>query len=89
MSKQKFNQDFQDLPTTLPPGMVIGAILERESPLDAVVMKASLVEKGLKKLSDLPDNALIGSSSLRRKSQLLRTYPNLRIESIRGNLNTR
>ena len=69
--------------------MVIAAILERENPLDAVVIKASLVQKGINRLSELEDNSLIGSSSLRRQAQLKKKYPNLRIESVRGNLNTR
>jgi len=79
----------KDLPTTLPDGMVIAAILERESPLDAVVMKASLVEQGIVRIDQLGENALIGSSSLRRQAQLKRKFPKLRIESVRGNLNTR
>ena len=77
------------MPTTLPDGMVIAAILERESPLDAVVMKASLVEKEIVRIDQLGENALIGSSSLRRQAQLKRKFPKLRIESVRGNLNTR
>jgi len=78
----------KDLPTTLPENMVIGAILEREDPRDAVVMKKSLSDK-FKKLSDLPKGALIGSSSLRRQAQLKKKYPHLEIQSVRGNLNTR
>jgi len=78
----------KDLPTTLPENMVIGAILEREDPRDAVVMKRSLSDK-FKKLSDLPKGALIGSSSLRRQAQLKKKYPHLEIQSVRGNLNTR
>ena len=69
--------------------MVVGAILERECPLDAVVMKASLVKKGITKLVQLNENDLIGSSSLRRQAQLKKKYPKLSIESVRGNLNTR
>merc|ERR1712137_348416 len=67
---------------------VIGAILEREDPRDAVVMKKSLANK-FKKLSDLPKGALVGSSSLRRQAQLKKKYPHLEIQSVRGNLNTR
>jgi len=78
----------KDLPTTLPENMVIGAILEREDPRDAVVMKKSLSDK-FKKLSDLPKGSLIGSSSLRRQAQLKKKYPHLEIQSVRGNLNTR
>ena len=63
-------------------------MFQRESPLDAVVMKKSLAEKGITKLSQLENTALIGSSSLRRQAQLKRKYK-FRIESVRGNLNTR
>lgn len=79
----------KDLPTTLPEGMVVGAVLERECPLDAVVMKASLVEKGITKLAQLEENSIIGSSSLRRQAQIYKKYPKFKIQSVRGNLNTR
>ena len=76
----------KDLPTTLPPGMVIGAVLEREDPRDAVIIKSNTDWKGLK---DLPGGSVVGTSSLRRAAQLRSAYPDLVFQDVRGNLNTR
>ncbi|XP_011876290.1 PREDICTED: porphobilinogen deaminase-like [Vollenhovia emeryi] len=76
----------KDLPTTLPAGMALGAILKREDPRDAVVMSKKYKEETL---SSLPKGSVIGTSSLRRSAQLSRNMPHLKIENIRGNLNTR
>ncbi|XP_054000836.1 porphobilinogen deaminase [Hylaeus anthracinus] len=76
----------KDLPTALPEGMVLGAILKREDPRDAVVMSKKY--KG-KTLATLPEGSVIGTSSLRRSAQLARNMKHLKVESIRGNLNTR
>ncbi|KAK9890551.1 hypothetical protein WA026_010627 [Henosepilachna vigintioctopunctata] len=76
----------KDLPTTLPDGMVIGAILTREDPRDALVLSKKYRKY---ELSTLPTGSVIGTSSLRRSAQLCRNYPNLIVENIRGNLNTR
>lgn len=76
----------KDLPTTLPDGMCIGAILKREDPRDALVLHPK--HKG-KTLNLLPKGSVIGTSSLRRTAQLNRSYPNLKVQNIRGNLNTR
>ncbi|ORX48831.1 porphobilinogen deaminase [Hesseltinella vesiculosa] len=76
----------KDLPTTLPPGMILGAVTKRENPHDAVVMSPSNKDK---KLSDLPAGSVIGTSSLRRIAQLKRKYPQFEYKDIRGNLNTR
>ncbi|XP_058830847.1 porphobilinogen deaminase isoform X2 [Topomyia yanbarensis] len=76
----------KDLPTTLPIGMAIGAVLEREDPRDALVLNGK--HRG-KTLNTLPKGAVIGTSSLRRSAQLARTYPHLTVCDIRGNLNTR
>ncbi|KAJ1958588.1 porphobilinogen deaminase [Dispira parvispora] len=76
----------KDLPTTLPPGMVIGAILEREDPRDAVVMKNQLPYRTLEAL---PPGSVVGTSSVRRIAQLKRKYPHLQFADVRGNLNTR
>jgi len=70
----------KDLPTELPGGLVLAAVPEREDARDAVVGK---------KLSELPPGAKVGTSSLRRSAQLRRLRPDLAIESIRGNLDTR
>ena len=76
----------KDLPTTLPPGMVIGAVLEREDPRDAVIIKANTEWSSL---SDLPPGSVVGTSSLRRAAQLRSAYPGLVFQDVRGNLNTR
>jgi len=70
----------KDLPTELPEGLVLAAVPEREDPRDAVVGK---------RLADLPAGAKVGTSSLRRAAQLRKLRPDLVIESIRGNLDTR
>lgn len=62
----------KDVPTALPTGMEIGAILEREDPADGLVVKDGL---SFKRLDDLPDGSVIGTSSLRRVAQLRRSYP--------------
>ncbi|CAB1348544.1 unnamed protein product [Coregonus sp. 'balchen'] len=76
----------KDLPTTLPPGFTIGAVLKRENPHDAVVLHPK--NKG-KSLDTLPDKSVIGTSSLRRAAQLKKRFPHLEFKDIRGNLNTR
>lgn len=76
----------KDLPTQLPVGMTIGAILEREDPRDALVLNNKFVGH---KLDTLPSGSLIGTSSLRRSAQLARNYAHLKVCDIRGNLNTR
>jgi hydroxymethylbilane synthase len=70
----------KDLPTELPPGLVLAATPEREDPRDAMVGK---------RLADLPAGAKLGTSSLRRAAQLRKLRPDLRIEPVRGNLDTR
>ncbi|KAJ3037990.1 hypothetical protein HDV00_001193 [Rhizophlyctis rosea] len=76
----------KDVPTQMPDGMALGAILEREDPRDAVVMKQGVVYKTLE---ELPDGSVIGTSSVRRGAQLKRRFPKLKFEDVRGNLNTR
>ena len=73
----------KDMPSTLPPGLSISAIPQREDPLDA------LVSPSHPSLKALPDNARVGTSSLRRSAQLLRQRPDLQITPLRGNLGTR
>lgn len=70
----------KDLPTELPAGLVLAAIPVREDPRDAIVGK---------RLDDLPKGAKVGTSSLRRAAQLRQIRPDLEVESIRGNLDTR
>ncbi|CAF3433484.1 unnamed protein product [Rotaria socialis] len=77
----------KDVPsTTLPPNMVIGAILERADPRDAVIIAPWRQEKSL---HELPAGSAIGTSSTRRIAQLKLSYPKLTFKNIRGNMNTR
>jgi len=76
----------KDVPTTLPPGCELGAIMEREQPADCLVVKKGL---GYKSLVDLPHGSVVGTSSVRRVAQLRRHYPGLVFQDVRGNLNTR
>jgi hydroxymethylbilane synthase len=62
----------KDMPTSLPEGCILGAVLEREDPSDAVVMKISLGGRGLE---DLPEGAVVGTSSTRRKALIKRLWP--------------
>ena len=73
----------KDLPTDDPAGLVLGAITEREDARDAWICPAGHA------LASLPEGAVVGTSSLRRASQLLRLRPDLDIRSIRGNVETR
>ncbi|XP_032524371.2 porphobilinogen deaminase [Danaus plexippus] len=76
----------KDLPTTLPEGLAIGAVFEREDPRDALVLREDIKEATL---SALPAGSIIGTSSLRRTAQLRGSYPELSVQDVRGNLNTR
>lgn len=76
----------KDLPTTLPEGLVLAAITEREDPADAVVMHGRWDGRTL---DELPEGSVIGTSSLRRLAQLRSRYPGFDFQDIRGNLNTR
>ncbi|MEI6025641.1 MAG: hydroxymethylbilane synthase [Betaproteobacteria bacterium] len=73
----------KDVPMDLPAGFVLAAVLEREDPRDA------FVSNRYDDLSALPNGACVGTSSLRRVVQLLSERPDLRIEPLRGNLDTR
>jgi hydroxymethylbilane synthase len=70
----------KDLPTDLPAGLILAGVPERESPFDAIVGRC---------LDELPSGAKVGTSSLRRAAQLRKLRPDLVIESVRGNLDTR
>ncbi|KAJ0170508.1 hypothetical protein K1T71_013879 [Dendrolimus kikuchii] len=76
----------KDLPTTLPDGLAIGAVFEREDPRDALVLKQNYKDCNL---ATLPAGSVIGTSSLRRTAQLRGSYPHLSVVDVRGNLNTR
>jgi len=72
----------KDVPTELPDGLHLAAIAEREDPRDALISSGVL-------LKDLGEGAKVGTSSLRRASQLLNLRPDLEIAQLRGNLDTR
>lgn len=76
----------KDMPTNLPDEFELGCIVEREDPRDALVVKKGL---SFRLLSDLPPGAVVGTSSIRRLAQLLKNYPHLRFEDMRGNIATR
>jgi hydroxymethylbilane synthase len=73
----------KDVPTVLPDGLVVGAILERADPADVLISKHNL------DLSHLPLGAKVGTGSLRRRAQLLHKRSDLDIMDIRGNVDTR
>ncbi len=73
----------KDLPTVFPEGCKLAAILKRAEVRDV------LISKDNKKISELPDGAVIGTSSLRRISQVLKFNPKFKIKDIRGNVETR
>jgi hydroxymethylbilane synthase len=73
----------KDLPGDLPDGLIIGAALERADARDALLMPAA------GGIDDLPRGARVGTSSLRRQAQLLAARPDLAIETLRGNVDTR
>ena len=73
----------KDMPAFLPNGLVIGCVPEREDPRDVFLSNAA------GSLRDLPKGAVLGTASLRRQAQALRIRPDLRIEVLRGNVETR
>lgn len=90
----------KDLPTSLPDGCCIGAILKRENPRDALVLKSGLTlpdpfdivratNLELKDKNGNPRHPVIGTSSLRRQSQLKHNNPNVIVTDVRGNITTR
>lgn len=73
----------KDMPAVMPEGLTIGCIPEREDPRDAFISNDHI------KFMDLPVGAVVGTSSLRRSSQLLMLRPDIEIQWIRGNIDTR
>src|SRR5947207_934506 len=73
----------KDMPARDPDGLVVGAVLPRADARDALVARESL------RLEQLPLGARVGTDSKRRATQLLAIRPDLKIESIRGNVDTR
>ena len=74
----------KDVPAELPHGLIIGAVLKRADPRDALVTTS-----GIARLEDLPHGAVVGTSSLRRQAQIRALRPDLHIEAMRGNVDTR
>ncbi len=73
----------KDVPMVLPGGFAIAAIGEREDPRDCLVSPVAA------SLAELPAGSVVGTSSLRREAQIRERFPQLRIEPLRGNLDTR
>jgi len=73
----------KDVPMELPEGLEIGVMSEREDPRDVLISKDRV------RLEDMPTGARIGTGSLRRGFQLLHFFPDIKLVSIRGNLDTR
>jgi len=73
----------KDMPTALQEGLEIGAILEREEAADAFVGRGTIP------IEQLPRGSVVGTSSLRRQALIQAAYPQLRVEDLRGNLDTR
>ena len=73
----------KDVPVTFPPGLELAVIMEREDPRDA------FVSNQFDSLAEMPAGSIVGTSSLRRQCQILEVYPKLKINWIRGNVNTR
>lgn len=73
----------KDMPTVLPDGLQLSAFLPREDPRDAFIGKAA------PSIAELPEGAIVGSSSLRRRALVRRMRPDLKVEMFRGNVQTR
>jgi hydroxymethylbilane synthase len=73
----------KDVPSELPPGLAIVAVLPRANPLDA------FISRRFRRFEDLPHGARVGTSSPRRQAQLRHARPDLRLELLRGNVDTR
>jgi len=77
----------KDVPTWLPPGLAIPALLPREDPRDVLLTAARLGT--VRGIADLPHGATVGSAALRRQAQLLHRRPDLKMTLLRGNVGTR
>jgi hydroxymethylbilane synthase len=73
----------KDMPFALPDGLVVGAVPKREDPRDCLIGRTA------RNVDELPQGARVGTSSLRRGAQLQAARPDLLIEAIRGNIDTR
>lgn len=73
----------KDVPTELPEGLVLGAITKRE------IVNDALLSESYASIEDLPPNAVVGTTSLRRRMQLLHLRPDVNVKDLRGNVDTR
>jgi hydroxymethylbilane synthase len=73
----------KDVPMEFPKGLILGAVTKREDPRDA------LLSQNYKSIDELPNGAIVGTTSLRRRMQLLSYRDDLIVKSLRGNVNTR
>jgi hydroxymethylbilane synthase len=73
----------KDMPTMLPPGLVLSAFMEREDPRDVFISRKA------KSIADLPRGATVGTASLRRQAMVKRQRPDLTVVPLRGNVETR
>ncbi|MEO7039076.1 MAG: hydroxymethylbilane synthase [Gemmatimonadaceae bacterium] len=76
----------KDLPTDMPPGLVLVAMMEREDPRDVLVVNDGIFAESIE---DLPRGSRVGTSSLRRRAQLLHRRSDLEVVELRGNVPTR
>jgi hydroxymethylbilane synthase len=89
LSKGKIDcavHSLKDLPTEFPDGLEIAAQLEREDPRDVLIVNRGT---GAESINDLPAGSRVGTSSLRRRAQLLALRPDLEVVELRGNVPTR
>jgi hydroxymethylbilane synthase len=77
----------KDLETTQPEGLIIAAVSSRENPADLLLVREACVAEGKKFL--LAEGAVVGTSSARRKAQMLKFCPGISLKDIRGNVPTR
>jgi hydroxymethylbilane synthase len=76
----------KDLPTDMPPGLEVAALLPREDPRDVLIVNGIV---GAESLAELPPGSRVGTSSLRRRAQLTAARPDLDVVELRGNVPTR
>ncbi|MCL5237640.1 MAG: hydroxymethylbilane synthase [Nitrospirae bacterium] len=79
----------KDVPTDFPGGLHLAVICKREDPRDAFIAPVQSSKFKVQSFKELPQGACVGTSSLRRSCQLLSIRPDLKIEQLRGNLDTR
>jgi hydroxymethylbilane synthase len=79
----------KDLPTEPVPGLTLAAVPKRESPADVLVFPKGTTAGGRASISQLPQNARVGTGSLRRQAQLRHLRSDLRVSEVRGNVDTR